>query len=64
MDFNVALGVHLSDPLVSLALGVDVKRPSACLERNDCIFNRKIVRREELLVPLTNFDRVSECVRE
>jgi hypothetical protein len=62
LDLDAALGVHLADPLVSLSLWVNVKRPSARLECNDCVFNREIVRWEELLVPLTDLDGVAESI--
>jgi len=58
IDF--ARHLHLFNPFVGLTLRINAKRPPSRFEYNDTIFQRKIVRRKAINVPLSHLNRVSQ----
>lgn len=57
-DVHVAVLVHVLDPLVGLALGVDDQRPPAAVEDENAVVGRKRVRGKTVLLPISDLHLV------
>lgn len=62
LDALLGLLVHSLDPLVGLALWVDVQRPSARFERDDGIFDREGIGWKTIDIPVLDLHGIAKCL--
>jgi hypothetical protein len=60
LDALVQLLAHLSNPLVGLALWIDIEWPSAGLVGNDGVLNGEGVLRKAIDAPVSDLDCITE----
>lgn len=63
-DVNLFILAEVTDPLVSLSLGINEQGPSSGGLSDDSVINREVIRRKGPQVPLADFYGVTEDLLE